>query len=214
MRLFCCALLTVVLTLSCSDSHTRIANLDSEGTGIVCFGDSITSGYGVQRDQAFPALISERLDVPVINAGIDGDTTRNALARLERDVIAHDPRIVIVEFGGNDFRKKVSTQETFANLDTLVEGITAHGAMVVMLEIRIGLLRDHYLSGYRRVAKKHGAMLIPDFMDGILGNQKLTLEGIHPNAEGHKLIADRVVAQLAPLLREADRARAARRQTP
>jgi acyl-CoA thioesterase-1 len=207
-------LLAVVPTLSCSDSHTRIANLDSEGTGIVCFGDSITSGYGVERDQAFPALISERLNVPVINAGVDGDTTHNALARLERDVLAHDPRIVIVEFGGNDFRKKVSKQETFANLDTLVERITAHGAMVVMLEIHIGLLRDHYLAGYKRVAKKHGAMLIPDFMDGILGNQTLTLEGIHPNAEGHKLIADRVVAHLAPLLPEADRARAARRQTP
>jgi len=212
--LFGCLLLTIVLTLSCSDSYTRIANLDSEGTGIVCFGDSITGGHGVQSDQAFPALISERLDVPVINAGVDGNTTRNALARLERDVLVHNPRIVIVEFGGNDFRKKVNKQETFTNLDTIVERITAHGAMVVMLEIRIGLLRDRYLAGYERIAKKHGALLIPDFMDGILGNQELTLEGIHPTAEGHKLIADRVVTQLTPLLQEADRSRAARRQSP
>jgi acyl-CoA thioesterase-1 len=191
-----------------------VANLDSEGTVIVCFGDSITAGYGVGQGLAFPALISERLDVSVVNAGVDGDTTRDALARLERDVLERDPRIVIVEFGGNDFRKNVEKQETFTNLDSIVGRITERGAMVILLEMRIGLLRDEYLAGFKRVAKKHRALLVRNFMAGIFGNHKLTQDGIHPNAQGHAMIADRVVAQLVPLLREAERSRAGKRQPP
>jgi acyl-CoA thioesterase-1 len=191
-----------------------VENLESEGTVIVFFGNSITAGHGVGRELAFPTLISQRLDLSVVNAGVDGDTTADALARLERDVLEHDPRIVIVEFGGNDFRKKVDRQETFANLDSIIERIGASDAMVMVLAMRIGLLRDEYLGGYKRVSKKHGALLIPNFMADILGNPRLTLDGIHPNAEGHEIIAQRVAAELAPLLREAERARAGKRQPP
>jgi acyl-CoA thioesterase-1 len=207
-------LLTNVVALSCSDPHKNVTNLDSEGAVIVFFGDSITAGHGVSRELAFPALISEQLEIPVVNAGIDGDTTTDALARLERDVLAHDPRLVIVEFGGNDFRKNIGKEETFANLDRIVGRIGENGAIVIVLGLRIGLLRDEYLGGYKRVSKKHGALLIPNFMAGILGNHRLTLEGIHPNAEGHELIAERVLAELAPLLNEADRVRAGKRQSP
>jgi len=191
-----------------------MANLDSEGTTIVCFGDSITAGYGVGPELAFPALVSARVDAAVVNAGVDGNTTRNALARLEGDVLAHHPRVVIVQFGGNDFRKKIDKQETFANLDSIVDRITEDGAMVIMLEMRIGLLRDEYLDGFKEIAEKHRVLLIRNFMAGILGNQRLTLEGIHPNAEGHEIIADRVAAQLVPLLREAERSRAGKHQPP
>ena len=214
LHLFTCLLLTIVLTLSCSGPYNDVANIDSEDTVIVCFGNSITAGHGVGQELAFPALISERLGSTVVNAGVDGDSTADALARLERDVLGHDPRVVIVEFGGNDFRKNVDKQETFANLDSIIDRIGASGAMVIVLEMRIGLLRDEYLDGYKRVSRKHGALLIPNFMAGILGNSRLTLEGIHPNAEGHEIIAERVVAELAPLLREAERARAGKRQPP
>lgn len=200
-----CILPALFFTLSCSDSYENVANLGASGTTIVCFGDSITAGHGVRPREAFPALISERLKIPVINAGVDGDTTADALARLQRDVLAHNPRIVIVEFGGNDFRKRVDKRETFENLDNMVGRIAASGAMVIVLEMRIGLLRDEYLSGYEGVSEDRGALLMPNFMSGILGNHKLTLEGIHPNALGHEIIADRIVEELIPLLREAGR---------
>jgi len=199
------ALPVVILLLSCSDPHAGVANLDSDGTVIVCFGDSITAGHGVHSHQAFPALISESLDMPVVNAGVDGDTTGDALARLERDVLAHDPLLVIVEFGGNDFRKNVDRQKTFENLDRMVGRISERGAIVILLGIRIGLLRDEYLPGYRRVSKKHGALIIPNFMADILGNPRLTIEGIHPNAEGHELIAERVLEAVVPLLEKVQR---------
>lgn len=206
--------LAFIIVLSCSDPYKKIANLDSEGTVIVCFGDSITAGHGVGREQVFPALIAQRLEIPVLNAGVDGDTMADALARLERDVLAHNPRVVLVEFGGNDFRKKVNKQETFENLDRIVERISDSGAIVVVLEMRIGLLRDEYLAGYKSVSDNHGALFVPNFMAGILGNHKLTIEGIHPNAQGHELIADRITEKLVPLLKEAQRTRAGKHQTP
>ncbi len=191
----------------CSDHLRTITNLDSSGTTLVCFGDSITAGYGVTPDQAFPALIGEQLGMPVINAGVVGDTTADAILRLERDVLVHNPRAVLVEFGGNDFRKKMDKAETFRNLNRIVGGIIDHGAMVIVLEIRIGVIRDEYLAGYRDVAQSSGAILIPNFMSGILGNSRLTVDGIHPNPEGHELIAERVMEKLAPLLGKAEQIR-------
>ncbi len=210
-------LLMVILILSsvcCSDPYARLANLDSRGTTIVCFGDSITAGYGVGSRQAFPALLAERLEMPVINAGRSGDTTHDGLARLERDVFPHKPRVVIVEFGGNDFRRKVDKADTIENLHRIVERVTHQGAMVVVMEVKIGLLRDKYRAGYEDVAEANDAFLIPNFMAGILGNHKLTTDGIHPNAEGHRLIAERVLEKLVPLLEKADQARTARQESP
>ena len=207
-------MLALLLAFSCSDPIGKIANLDSQGSVVVCFGDSVTAGYGVNRDQAFPALVAEKLEIPVLNVGVDGDTTADALARLDRDVLAHDPFLVVVEFGGNDFRKRVDRQETFDNIDRIVGRIVDHGAMVAVLELQIGIFRDKYLAGYKEVCKRHGALLIPDFMDDILGNHDLTVDGIHPSPQGHVLIADRVAESLAPLLGQARRSPAGKRQVP
>jgi len=200
----------VALTPSpaCSNRQAPIANIDSRGTSIVCFGDSITAGYGIAPEQAFPSLLSRQIGLPVINAGRDGDTTVDALARIDRDVLQRDPRLVVVEFGGNDFRRNVEKEETFRNLDRIVARIKRHGAMVVLLEIRIGLLRDEYIEGYRRIAKTHGALLIPNFMGGILGSAKLTIDGIHPNEAGHRIIAERLSEKIVPVLRAAEEHRA------
>ena len=201
-------LVVLIIFPCCSDRYGNVANLDSPETIIVFFGNSITAGYGVEPGQAFPALIADRLEVPVVNAGVSGDTTADALARLEKDVVPQRPRLVVVEFGGNDFRRRMDKEQTFRNLDRIVERITEIGAMVIVMEIRIGLLRDEYLAGYEEVSNTHGAVLIPDFMSGIFGNHKLTVDGLHPTPEGHELIAQRIIERLVPLLEEADRVRA------
>ncbi len=209
------AIAAVIVSFSrCSPDYEKIANLDSPRSVIVCFGDSITAGYGLRPEQAFPALIAKRLGMPVVNAGVYGHNTVDTQARIYRDVLEHNPRLVFVEFGGNDFRRKVGKQETFANLDRVVGRLVEHGAIVVVLEMRIGLFRDEYLAGYKKVVRAHGALLIPNFMSKILGNHKLTVDGLHPNAAGHELIAGRVMETLVPLLAEADRARAGKRQAP
>jgi lysophospholipase L1-like esterase len=184
-----------------------VANLEAPGEVVVFFGDSITQGYGVRPEESYPSLVAKELGLTFVNAGVPGDTMAAGLARMERDVLAHRPRLTLVEFGGNDFLRRVPLPETLNSLDAIVKTLIARGMMVVILEVNVGLMGDSYLEGYRAVAKRYGAVLVEDVMKGILGDPDLKVDGIHPNAQGHRLIAERVVRALRPLLREADRRR-------
>ena len=186
----------------------RVANLGAPGEVVVFFGDSITQGYGVRPEESFPALVARDLGLATfVNAGVPGDTTAAGLARLGRDVLPHRPRLTLVEFGGNDFLQRVPLDETLQNLDGIVKTLITGGTMVVILEVNVGLMGDPYLQGYRAVAERHGAVLAEDILSGILSQPDLKGDPIHPNARGHRVIADRVVKVLRPLLREANRRR-------
>ena len=185
----------------------RAANLAAPGDIVVFFGDSITQGYGVRSEESFPALAGQALGVPIVNAGVPGDTMSAGLARMERDVLSHRPRLAVVEFGGNDFLRHVPVEETLQNLEAIVSTLIGRGMVVVILEVEVGLGGDPYLVGYQAVAERHGAILVPDIMKGILTSPDLKADTIHPNAKGHRLIADRVIRILAPLLQEANRRR-------
>ncbi|HTU03700.1 MAG TPA: GDSL-type esterase/lipase family protein, partial [Candidatus Sulfotelmatobacter sp.] len=124
-----------------------------------------------------------------------------------RDVLVHAPRLTVVELGGNDFLRRVPVAETIANLDAIVARLTSAGSMVVLLEINVGLLGDPYLAGYRELAARHRALLIPDILQGILTDPGLRVDAIHPNAKGHQRVATRVAPVLRDLLRAADRHR-------
>lgn len=203
-------LVAVVLWLPWSGPRTdirRIANLTAPGDLIVFFGDSITQGYGVRPEESFPALVAQALGVPFANAGVAGDTMGAGLARMERDVLPHGPRLVVVEFGGNDFLRRVPVEETLRHLEAIVATLVRDGVMVAIAEINVGLGGDPYLAGYQAVADRHGALLIADVMRGILAGSDMRVDAIHPNAKGHRLIADRLTAALRPLLAEADRRR-------
>lgn len=185
----------------------RVANLDAPGDLVLFFGDSITQGYGVREGDGFASLAARELGIAFVNAGVPGDTMAAGLARMDRDVYPHKPRLTVVEFGGNDFLHRVPVEETLQSLDVIVGRLIAQGSMVVILEVNVGLMGDPYLKGYRAVAERHGAVLVEDILRGILGNPDLMVDAIHPNAPGHRLIADRVVRMLRPLLNEADRRR-------
>ena len=204
-RLFCWRASASARRSSLDLGH--VANLEAPGEVVVFFGDSITQGYGVRPEDSFPSLVARALGIAFENAGIAGDTTAGGLARIERDVIAHQPRLALVEFGGNDFLRRVPLEETLKNLDGIVKTLVAQGMMVVILEVNVGLMGDPYLEGYQAVAKRYGAVLVEDVMKGILGNPDLKVDGIHPSAQGHRVIAERVIRVLRPLLQEADRRR-------
>lgn len=187
----------------------RVANLGAPGDLVVFFGDSITQGYGVRPEESFPSLVAQALDVPFVNAGVPGDTMAAGLARIERDVLAHRPRLAVVEFGGNDFLRRVPMNDTLRSLETIVGTLIQEGMMVAILHVHAGMGDDLYLKGYRAVADRHGAVLIPDILGGVLTNPGLKSDAIHPNAKGHRVIADRVIKTLRPLLEEASRRRGA-----
>jgi acyl-CoA thioesterase I len=173
------------------------------GTNIIAFGDSLVAGHGSTPGNDFVSLLSRRVAVPIINAGHGGDTTAAALGRVDGDVLARNPRIVIVLLGGNDFLRRVPKEQTFANLATIVERIRARGAAVVLVAVNVGLWRDPYGDEYEKLARRTSAGLVPDILDDILGDQQLMADSIHPNDLGYRIVADRVEPVLRELL-EAD----------
>jgi lysophospholipase L1-like esterase len=185
----------------------KIANLASRGTNVIAFGDSLTAGYGASAGEDYPTRLAAISGVPVVNAGVSGDTTDTALARIDADVVAHDPRIVIVGLGGNDFLRGAAIATTEENLRTIIRKIHAAGAMVVLLGYSFPSLQVNYAKMYERVAHDEQCLFVPNVLHGIETDPQLKSDEIHPNARGYQLIAERVAGPLQKLLRRADRAR-------
>ena len=137
----------------------------------------------------------------MINAGRAGETTAEALARLDREVLEKDPLIVIVELGGNDFLQQVPREQTFANLDRIVERIQERGSMVVLVGVTSALLwGDTADAEFRRIARTRRAAFVPNILAGILDDSSLKSDGIHPNDAGYEKIARRIYEAVKPLL--------------
>jgi acyl-CoA thioesterase-1 len=185
----------------------RVTNLNSRGTAIIAFGDSLTAGYGAKEGEDFPSRLAVALGSPVINAGVSGDTTEAALARVGEDVLARNPRIVLIGLGGNDFLRRAPIEETEKNLHSIIRQIHASGAAVILLGFRFPSLQANYESMYERVAKDEECLLIPDLLDGILANNSLKSDEIHPNGAGYQLMADRIEGPLRKVIARADKAR-------
>jgi lysophospholipase L1-like esterase len=161
------------------------------GENIICFGDSLTSGYGALTGKDYPAQLSRLLGRPVINAGVAGDTTGRALQRLEQDVLSRSPRIVLITLGGNDLKNRIARETAFDNLKRIVESIQDAGALVIVGGIDLPLFGRGFGKGYENVVDETGAILVPDILEGIFGNQRLMSDPIHPNDDGYALMARR-----------------------
>lgn len=198
------ALLALLLIwLLFPSKYSRVRNLQSNGTNIIAFGDSLTAGYGAGAGEDYPSGLAKLIGREVINAGVSGDTTDSALARIDADVLQRSPRIVIVGLGGNDFLRGAPITSTEANLRTIVKQIQQSGAMVVILGFNFPSLTASYGKMYKRVASDEGCLLIPDLLDGIIGNSSLKSDEIHPNAKGYALMAERVSGPLRKLIKKA-----------
>lgn len=198
------ALLAILLVwLLFPSKYSRVRNLQSNGTNIIAFGDSLTAGYGAGLGEDYPSGLAKAIGRDVINAGVSGDTTDSALARIDADVLQRSPRIVIVGLGGNDFLRGAPITSTEANLRAIVKQIQQSGAMVVILGFNFPSLTASYGKMYKRVASDEGCLLIPDLLDGIIGNPSLKSDEIHPNAKGYALMAERVSGPLRKLMKKA-----------
>jgi len=201
MRPAVLAWMLILLAACGGPSVEAVRNLDGPPVArIAAFGDSLTAGTGVEPGQAWPAQLEEILGMPVDNRGRAGDTTASGLDRLD-EVLETKPRLVIVGLGGNDFLRQVPRDETERNLKAIVDRLQQGGAAVVLLGMDLGLFTDEYSPIYARVAKEKGAWLIPDTLDGVLDDPLLRQDDrIHPNAAGHRVMAERIAKGLRPLL--------------
>jgi len=174
--------------------------MDPARETVVFLGDSITSGHGLPLETTFSHRLGVALGIPVLNAGISGDTTEGGLRRLRTDVLAYNPKLVIVELGLNDIFRGVPRERTIENLRAIAQQIRKSGAGTVLVHISPqGFAADRYLQEFRALARSEGARLVEDFLDGVV--PQLTTDGLHPNAEGHARLATRLEPILQGILR-------------
>ena len=169
---------------------------------VVAFlGDSLTAGYGLSPPDTYPALLERILGITAINAGVSGNVTADGLARLERDVLAHRPRIVVVALGINDQIRRLPAQQSLKNLDEICRRVQETGARLLLAHVSPPIGQDTLLSGIRALARQYQAELVEDLLRGIITDADLRLDRVHPNARGHQKMAERLRPVLARVLR-------------
>ncbi len=191
--------LTVVFGLACSEP--KLGALP-QASVVLVLGDSITAGFGLRPEQAWPALLAQKTGWRVVNAGVNGDRSADASKRLDELLDQHRPAAVLVELGGNDMLRRVPEEETVANLDAILNRVHATGAQGILLGIPqpsvMGALMQRLSAApfYKMLAAKHRAILIEDAVPMALSDPELRLDAVHPNAKGHMVLAREVEAGL------------------
>lgn len=179
---------------------------------IVAFGNSLTSGLGVAVEDAYPAQLQRRLDEAgfryrVINAGVSGDTTAGGLRRV-RWILNSKPTLVILELGGNDGLRGLGLAETKRNLEQIIEQLQQASVTVVLAGMKLPPnYGQDYTEGFEEIypalARRYRLKLIPFFLEGIAGETELNqADGIHPTAEGYRIIVGNLVESLKPVLKK------------
>ncbi len=179
---------------------------------ILFFGDSLTAGYGLSPDQAFPALIGKMLndkgiETKVINAGLSGETSAGGLSRIDW-VLRQPVDVFVLELGPNDGLRGLPLDQTEKNLQAIIDKVKAKypSARIVIAGMMVPPnmgpeYADNFKAIFPRLATKNKATLIPFLLENVAGIESLNLaDRIHPNAEGHKIVANNVIKAIEPLL--------------
>ena len=184
---------------------------------VLFFGTSLTAGYGLNPDQAFPTLIEEKaraegIAIKTVNAGLSGETTAGAVRRIDW-VLRTPADLVVIEAGANDALRGLSTTDAKANLEQLISAVRQRQPTAKIALIQMEAPPNYgvaYTSSFRRiyseVAAKEGLPLLPFLLAGVAGIPRLNqADGVHPNLTGEKIVADNIWKGLKPLVAQLDR---------
>lgn len=179
---------------------------------ILFFGDSLTAGYGLSPEEAFPALSEKELikngkNVKIVNAGLSGETSAGGLTRIDW-VLRQPIDVFVLELGANDGLRGLPIDQTKKNLQAIFDKVKAKNPKVkivvtgMMVPPNMGnTYTTQFTAIFPEIAKKNNATLMPFLLEGVAGNEKLNqADGIHPNIEGHKIVATNITKVLSPLL--------------
>ncbi len=192
------ALVLALFALAACDRPPQLPRLNN-GDVILAFGDSLTHGTGATRDSAYPAVLSKLTGHTVINAGVPGETTAEGLARLPDVLEEVRPKIVLLCLGGNDMLRRHDGNSTESNLRRMIETIRASGAGVVLIGVPAPALFSGPPAFYEKLADEFDLPYEGEIFDEVLKTPRLKADPIHANAEGYKVVAER----LADLLEQA-----------
>lgn len=195
-----------------TESPTAVASASPSKSlpKIVAFGDSLTAGYGLPASQTYPALLQEKLkadgfEYEVINAGVSGDTSAGGVRRIDW-ALEGDVRFLILELGANDILRGQPIREMKKNLSQIIERAKSRGAQVLLAGMYSPAnagpdYQREIHEAFQSLAREHQVTLIPFFLDRVAGIESLNqADGIHPNAEGTKIVAETVYQSLRPML--------------
>jgi len=184
---------------------------------VLFFGTSLTAGYGLDPQQAFPSLIEQKaskdgMPIKVINAGLSGETTASALRRIDW-VLRAPADLVVIEAGANDALRGLSPDAARLNLERLVAAVRQKqpGAKIVLIQMEappnFGIAYTRrFRAVYAEVARKEKLPLLPFLLTGVAGIPRLNQpDGVHPNLAGERIVADNVWNSLKPIVAQLDR---------
>ena len=183
----------------------------SDSPVLLILGDSLSAGYGMDREHSWVKLLEIRLEqnghsYHILNSSISGDTTQGGLARLPRLIDRYQPEIVIIELGGNDGLRGINPDVTRQNMASMIRYSQQTGAQVLLAGIRLppnygAAYLQKFESIYTDLAAEYDTLLVPFFMDGVVFVPGLLQsDGIHPNEKGQPVLLENVWAVLAPEL--------------
>ena len=188
-----------VVSLVWWSAEYEIVNVNPVGEPIVCFGDSLTYGIGAARDNAYPSQLSRLIGQEVVNAGIPGETTTAALARVD-EILDLKPRMVLITLGGNDLKNGVSREKAFGNLEMIIRKLQSGGALVVLGGLDVPFWGRGFGDEYARLAEDIGAVLVPNVLEDVFGDPGLMSDRIHPNDKGYTIMARYFHEAISPYL--------------
>jgi len=184
----------LLLLISCS-KPIPLEPLSSEAT-VVAFGDSLTYGTGTSRETSYPSVLQQLTGLKIINEGVPGNTTEDGINRIAQVLEKHNPQLVILCLGGNDFLRKNPIESTRSNLIQIIETIQQSGSQVMMIAVpELGILiNDSDI--YTQIAKQMQIPLLEDVLSTYLSDRTLKSDTIHLNKQGYHKLAESVKAFL------------------
>lgn len=194
------ALSVLLLAVACGGTKKETAL--PAGTRVLALGDSLTAPHGVKPGEDWPTLLAQKTGWVVINAGVSGNTSAQALDRLPALLDEHQPQLVLVTLGGNDMLRKQPQAQTVANLGSMLDMVKANGARAVLLATPKPSLAGAVFNNlsaadfYAEVAKDRNVPLIADALPEVLSDTALKSDQLHPNAAGHALLSEKILADL------------------
>ena len=188
-------LVLALLLLGACGERARIERLPSDAV-VLAFGDSLTFGTGASEAESYPAQLERLIGRRVVRAGVPGEVTAQALARLPDALEEHAPRLLLLCIGGNDFLRRLGNEQAARNVRAMVELAKKRGVAVVLIATPEPGLRPSPPAFYGEIAKELRVAHEPAVITEVLKDASLKSDPIHPNAQGYRVIAERVAGLL------------------
>ena len=185
----------IILTISGCGEKISLSPLPNDSV-ILAFGDSLTYGYNVAKNESYPAKLSTLTGLEVINAGVSGEVSNQGLKRLPKILDEHRPQLIILCHGGNDLLHKLDIGKMESNLRNMIQLSLDRDIPVILLGVpKPGLFISSF-DIYKEIAISMDIIFIEDLIPDILSDKSLKSDTVHPNKEGYSLIAEEIYSLL------------------